>query len=129
MIRRLSRISSCFAVVTLMLTPSIVAQQTSPDNSSVNSRDRGASQPTADQQTNNRSDVSITRDIRRALTNDKSLSTYAHNVKVITQHGQVTLRGPVRTEEEKRAVEAKATDVAGAGRVKSEISITSTATK
>jgi osmotically-inducible protein OsmY len=54
---------------------------------------------------------------------DKSLSTYAHNVKVVAQGGQVTLKGPVRTEDEKRNVEAKAVEVAGAGHVVNEISI------
>jgi osmotically-inducible protein OsmY len=54
---------------------------------------------------------------------DKSLSTYAHNVKVIAQDGQVTLKGPVRSETEKKAIEAKAIDVAGAGHVTNQISI------
>ena len=54
---------------------------------------------------------------------DKTLSTYAHNVKVIAQDGQVTLKGPVRTEDEKKTVEAKATEVAGAGHVTNQISI------
>ena len=54
---------------------------------------------------------------------DKTLSTYAHNVKVIAQDGQVTLKGPVRTEDEKKTVEAKATEVAGAGHVINQISI------
>ena len=54
---------------------------------------------------------------------DKTLSTYAHNVKVIAQDGQVTLKGPVRTEEEKQTVEARATEVAGAGHVTNQISI------
>ena len=44
---------------------------------------------------------------------DKSLSTYAHNVKIVTQDGQVTLKGPVRSEDEKKAIEAKATEGAG----------------
>ena len=54
---------------------------------------------------------------------DKTLSTYAHNVKIVTQNGQVTLKGPVRTEDEKKTVEAKATEVAGAGHVTNQISI------
>jgi hyperosmotically inducible periplasmic protein len=93
------------------------------DNTKVNKRDRNKSEPTADQQKMNKSDREITRDIRRAIVNDKSLSTYAHNVKVITQNGSVTLKGPVRTEEDKTAIEAKAAEVAGANNVKSEISI------
>jgi len=102
----------------------LYAQQPAPDNSKVNERDRAPSQATADQQKNNRSDVAITRDIRKAIVADKQLSTYAHNVKVITQHGEVTLKGPVRTEDEKRTVESKASEIAGAGHVKNQLSIT-----
>src|SRR5258708_23142791 len=76
-----------------------------PDNTKVNQRDRNANEPTADQQKENRSDRDITQQVRQALLKDKSLSTYAHNVKVITQNGMVTLKGPVRSEEEKKAVE------------------------
>jgi osmotically-inducible protein OsmY len=103
--------------------PSALAQQR-PDNTKVNERDRSPSQPTADQQKNNRTDVTITRDIRRAIVKDKQLSTYAHNVKIITQQGQVTLKGPVRSDAEKRTVEAKAAEIAGASHVTSEVSVT-----
>jgi hyperosmotically inducible periplasmic protein len=71
----------------------------------------------------------MTRDIRRAIMSDKQLSTYAHNVKIITQQGQVTLKGPVRSDDEKRAIEAKATEIAGVGHVKSEVSVTNAPTK
>ena len=54
---------------------------------------------------------------------DKSLSTYAHNVKMISQNGKVTLKGPVRSEEEKQTIEQKATEVAGAGNVTNEITV------
>jgi hyperosmotically inducible protein len=99
------------------------------DNTQVNKRDQAAGQLSADRQKNNRSDIAITRDIRRALVADKNLSTYAHNVKVITQRGDVTLKGPVRSEEEKKVVEAKATDVAGAGHVTNQISIAPSSAK
>jgi osmotically-inducible protein OsmY len=56
---------------------------------------------------------------------DKSLSTYAHNVKVIAQNGMVTLKGPVKSEEEKQAVETKAAQVAGADKVTSDIQVAS----
>ncbi len=98
-------------------------QDVPADDTKVNQRDRNADQPTADQQKDNRSDREITQQIRRALANDKSLSPYAHNVKVITQNGQVTLKGPVRSEDEKRAIEAKATEVAGENKVTSELDI------
>jgi hyperosmotically inducible periplasmic protein len=107
----------------------LYAQQPPPDNTKVNTRDRSPSQVTADQQRNNRSDVEITRDIRRAIVSDKSLSTYAHNVKVITRHGQVTLKGPVRTPDEKQTIEARAVDVAGAGHVKNQVSVVTAKSK
>src|SRR6185369_389615 len=87
-------------------------QPTAPDNTKVNERDRSQNEPTADQQKDNRSDRDITQQIRQSIIKDKSLSTYAHNIKIITQHGQVTLKGPVRSEDEKRAIEAKANEVA-----------------
>jgi len=68
-----------------------------PDNTTVNQRDRNPNEPTADQQKNNPSDRDITQQVRQAIIKDKSLSTYAHNVKVITQNGQVTLKGPVQS--------------------------------
>ena len=98
-------------------------QPTAPDNTKVNERDRSKDEPTADQQKDNRSDRDITQQIRQSIVKDKSLSTYAHNVKIITQHGQVTLKGPVRSEDEKRAIEAKANEVAGDGKVTSELNI------
>jgi osmotically-inducible protein OsmY len=95
-----------------------------PDNTRVNQADRSKSSPTADQQKDNKSDRETTRQIRKALVGDKSLSTYAHNVKVIAQNGTVTLKGPVKSEDEKKAVEAKAAEVAGASNIKSEITVT-----
>jgi hyperosmotically inducible periplasmic protein len=118
------RIALALAIVAALLNPLVAAaSQTAPDNTKVNKRDRHPGQATADQQKENTSDREIARRIRRALMDDKGLSTYAHNVKVIAQDGRVTLKGPVRTEEEKRTVEAKATDVAGAGHVVNQISI------
>ena len=97
------------------------------DNTKANKEDRDKKAVTADQQKENKSDREITRQIRKAIVADKSLSTYAHNVKVIAQHGTVTLKGPVRSEEEKTAVEQKAAEVAGASNVKNEITVTAAA--
>ena len=96
---------------------------TPADNTKVNKRDRAKDAATADQQKENSSDREIAQKIRRALLDDKTLSTYAHNVKVIAQNGKVTLKGPVRTEEEKGIVEAKATEVAGEGHVINQMSV------
>jgi osmotically-inducible protein OsmY len=86
---------------------------TQPDNTKVNQRDRNADQPTADQQKNDRSDRMLTKNIRKSIMADKSLSIYAHNVKIISQNGTVTLKGPVKSDEEKKAVIAKAVEVVG----------------
>ena len=109
---------------TLVMAQEPVGQTATPaDNTKVNERDRNKNEPTADQQKENRSDRDITQQIRQSIMKDKSLSTYAHNVKVITQNGQVTLKGPVRSEDEKKTVEAKATEVAGDNKVTSELDI------
>jgi hyperosmotically inducible periplasmic protein len=94
------------------------------DNTKVNKRDRNKAEPTADQQKENKSDRELARNVRRSLVKDKSLSSYAHNIKVVAQDGKVTLKGPVRSAVEKQAIEAKAAEVAGgADMVNSEIEI------
>jgi hyperosmotically inducible protein len=57
------------------------------------------------------------------LVSDKSLSTYAQNVKIIATNGLVTLRGPVRSKKEKTAIEAKAKAIAGVTDVRNELTI------
>jgi hyperosmotically inducible protein len=99
------------------------AQQPAPDNTKVNQRDRKKTEPTADQAKENPNDREIMKKIRSSVMDDKSLSTYAHNVKIVSQHGKVTLKGPVRSEEEKKTVEQKATEVAGAGNVTNDITV------
>ena len=93
--------------------------QGSPDNTKTN-RARSES---AGQQNESASDRTMTQQIRKAIISDKSLSTYAHNVKVITQNGHVTLAGPVRSDEEKSAVEAKAAELAGAMNVTNQLEV------
>ena len=100
-----------------------VAQQTAPDNTKVNKADRAKGAVTADQQKENAADRDLAKKIRQAVVGDKSLSTYAHNVKIVAQDGQVTLKGPVRSETEKTSIEAKATEIAGAGKVTNEITV------
>ena len=104
------------------MSPALRAQ-TPADNTKVNTRDRAPGAVTADQQKTNAADQKLTQTIRRALVQDKTLSSYAHNVKVVTQSGQVTLKGPVRSDDEKRAVEAKAVAAAGEGHVTNELSV------
>jgi osmotically-inducible protein OsmY len=68
---------------------------------------------TADAQKNTSSDMDTTQRIRKSIIEDKSLSTNADNVKIITRNGTVTLKGPVDSDTEKAAIEAKAVEVAG----------------
>ena len=89
----------------------------------MNQRDRNSNEATADQQKANRSDREITQQIRKSIASDKSLSPNGHNVKVITQNGMVTLKGPVPSEEERKAVEEKAAEVAGGDKVTNEIDV------
>jgi hyperosmotically inducible periplasmic protein len=98
-------------------------QPAATDNTKVNKRDRNKAEPTADRAKENVNDRDIMQKIRKSIVDDKTLSTYAHNVKIVSQHGKVTLKGPVRSEEEKKTVEQKATEVAGAGNVTDEITV------
>jgi len=95
------------------------------DNTKVNQRDRSETEPTADRQKENPADRQLAQQIRRALVKDKSLSSNAHNVKVIAQDGMVTLKGPVNSESEKQTVEAKAAQIAGSDKVTSDIQVRS----
>ena len=99
------------------------ASQVPADNTKVNQRDRNPNEPTADQQKENASDRQLTAQIRRAIVKDKSLSTSAHNVKIITQNGAVTLKGAVKSDTEKQAIESKAAQIAGEGKVNSELQV------
>jgi osmotically-inducible protein OsmY len=113
-----------FAACGTMILPGQESPATSKaDNTKVNKRDRSKSEPTADQAKENSSDRDLMQNIRKSLMEDKSLSTYAHNVKVIAQNGKVTLKGPVRSVEEKSTIESKATEIAGAGNVSNELTV------
>ncbi len=99
------------------------AQTPSPDNTKVNQRDRAKGAMTADQQKENKTDRQLAKEIRQAVVADKSLSTYGHNIKIIATNGMVTLKGPVHSDDEKKTIVAKATEIAGASKVKDEISV------
>jgi len=94
-----------------------------PDNTKTNKRDRDKSSPTADRQKMNPTDRDLAKRIRASIVDDKSLSTYAHNIKIMAQDGKVTLKGPVRSEDEKNAIAAKATEIAGTGNVIDELEV------
>jgi hyperosmotically inducible protein len=125
MYHRIHRVARACAVLSgalILCAPPLIAQ-TPADNTKVNSRDRAPGAVTADQQKDNVTDRELTQKIRQSLVRDKGLSTYAHNVKVIAQGGHITLKGPVRTDEEKQTVAARAAEIAGATHVTNEITI------
>jgi osmotically-inducible protein OsmY len=93
------------------------------DNTAVNARDRDGSTLTPGDQAENEADLGVTQRIRQAIVEDDSLSTNAHNVKIITVDGVVTLRGPVQSEQEKRLIQDKAQQVAGVARVENELEV------
>jgi hyperosmotically inducible periplasmic protein len=106
-----------FALLLSSLSGTVYAQSTDPkpqpDNTAVNKRDQNPGEATADQQKMNAADRALTAKIRKAVIADKSLSTYAHNVKIISQNGTVTLKGPVQSDDEVKSIIAKATERAG----------------
>lgn len=120
-------ITATFLLATPMLPGTLAIgrnkQQPPADNTKTNQRDRDSSSPTADQQKMDPADREITKKIRAAIHQDKSISVYAHNIKVITQGGKVTLKGPVRSEEEKTDVASKAIEVAGEGNVTNQLEV------
>lgn len=96
----------------------LAAQQTPPSQPG-----SAATAPNADRARSDPADRRLMQQIRRSITSDRSLSTYAHNIKIIARDGKVTLRGPVRTEQEREAVVRKAADAAGADNVTDQLTI------
>jgi osmotically-inducible protein OsmY len=103
--------------------PRAIAQsdsaQTAPDNSK-NNKDHAQ---TADSQSNTKADRQITASIRKSILADKDLSTYAHNIKIITMNGSVTLKGPVKSEEEKQKIASDAAGIVSADKITNELSV------
>jgi len=102
-----------------------VSQSTAvePDNSGRNVRDRNNATQTAGDQSENEADRTITQSLRKAITDDDSISTNGKNVKVVTIDGTVTLRGPVKSEKEKADIGAKAKQIAGLKKVDNQLEI------
>ena len=95
------------------------------DNSAMNQGDQSSHAVTADQASNKTADRSIMSKIRKAVVADNTLSTSAHNDKIISKNGKVTLKGPVQSDQEKMSIEAKATEVAGNGNVVDKLTVQS----
>jgi hyperosmotically inducible periplasmic protein len=113
--------TGCLSVAILGTALSGASMAQEPDNTGAN-KDNTTS---ADQQKNNPADRDLAKKIRQSIMDDKNLSTYAHNVKVIVRNGEVTLKGPVKSDDEKASVESKATELAGAGKVQNQLTVKS----
>jgi osmotically-inducible protein OsmY len=95
------------------------------DNTGMNARDRSGATRTPEDQSNSKEDREVLAAVRRAVAGDKSLSTSAHNVKILAKDGVVTLRGPVTSEDEKRKVGQLAQQVAGVASVENKLDVKS----
>jgi hyperosmotically inducible periplasmic protein len=125
MTKAMYKLAFCSALIGAGLctaTP-VQDQSAAPDNTKANKTDTNSTTPTADKAKNGASDREIMKQIRHDVVNDKSLSTYGHNVKIISQHGKVTLKGPVHTEDEKTAIAGFAQKYAGDGNVDNQLTV------
>ena len=110
--------SAALAVICLFV-PVFATAQAAPDNTKQN-QDHST---TADSQSNATADRATTAKVRKAIVADKNLSTYAHNVKIITSNGQVTLKGPVKSEEEKQQIASDASSVVSAENITNQLTV------
>lgn len=94
-----------------------------PDNTKKNTRDQKPESVTPVEQSNNKADIEATARLRQLVVKQKGLSVDAQNVKIITKDGEMWLRGPVKTTEEKQLIERLAKKAAGKRTVKSEIEV------
>jgi len=99
-------------------------KKTEPDNTAINERDRSGDTKTSGDQSNSSADLKITQAIRQALMKEPSLSTTAKNIKVITADGHVTLRGPVKTTQEKAKIDQLARSAAGGAQIDDQLEVT-----
>jgi hyperosmotically inducible protein len=103
----------------------VLAQQTAAPADNTRNNQANHSSPTAiaDDQKQDSGDIKLTQQIRRSVMANKSLSTYAHNVKIVTVNGNVTLNGVVRSEDEKAVIQQEAESVAGADHVVNQLNV------
>jgi sporulation protein YlmC with PRC-barrel domain len=101
---------------------------TQPDNTARNVRDRNDNSLTPLDQGNSKADVATTAQIRKEIVAGKNMSVNAKNVKIITKDGQVTLRGPVNSAEEKRLIGEIANRIARSENVSNQLEVKLTTT-
>jgi hyperosmotically inducible periplasmic protein len=98
-------------------------EKVKPDNTATNERDRSGETQTSGDQANSSADLKTTQAIRQALMKDRELSTTAKNIKVVTANGQVTLRGPVKTVQEKAKIDQLAKSAAGGAKIDNQLDV------
>ncbi len=98
-------------------------EKTNADNTATNERDRSGETKTSGDQSNSSADLKITQAIRQALMKDDQLSMTAKNIKIITANGQVTLRGPVKTAQEKSKIDQLARSAASGAKIENQLDV------
>ncbi len=119
--KRTPLVLACLCVVTLA---AIAADdKTKADNTAMNERDRSGQTQTSGDQSNSSADLKITQAIRQALMKESELSTTAKNIKIITNNGHVTLRGPVKSAQEKSKIDRLARSAAGGAKIDDQLDV------
>jgi len=108
---------------TVSLAAMAADDKTKPDNTAINERDRSSETQTSGDQSNSSADLKITQAIRQALMKDSELSITAKNIKIITDNGQVTLRGPVKNAQEKAKIDQLARSAAGGAKIDDQLDV------
>ena len=98
-------------------------ENTKPDNTATNKRDRSGETKTSGDQSNSAADLRITQAVRQAIMKDRGLSMTAKNIKVITYNGEVTLRGPVKTAQEKVKIDQLARSAAAGAQINNQLDV------
>ena len=115
LMKRTLLVSACLS--TASVAAMAADDKTKPDNTAINERDRSRETQTSGDQSNSSADLKTTQAIRQALMKDSELSTTAKNIKIITNNGQVTLRGPVKNAQEKAKIDQLARSAAGGAKI------------
>ena len=102
--------------------PGVADQTKNATNTKINDRDRHGALTPMDQG-GSAAERNITAAIRRAVVADKALSFTAKNVKIITNGTKVTLRGPVKSDAERTAIETSAKQTSGVTEVDNQLEV------
>src|SRR4029434_10040614 len=121
LMKRTLLVLACLSTVSLAAMAA--EDKTKPDNTAINERDRSRETQTSGDQSNSSADLRITQAIRQALMKDSELSTTAKHINIITDNGQVTLRGPVKNAREKAKIDLLARSAAGGAKIDDKLDV------